>query len=135
MTETNNASKGTIFYVEDDKFLSDLLAAKLSSSGYAVEFHDDGQAAIDNLDDSQADLFIIDLLLPKVDGFEVISHIREHDKHKEKQVWVFSNYGDQDNIDKAFENGADKFLTKSSFVPDELISEIDTVLHGSNPEA
>jgi DNA-binding response OmpR family regulator len=119
------STKGTIFYVEDDKFLADLLKAKLVSTGYEVHYYDEGQKAYDALDTVEADSFVIDLLLPNVDGFQIIEKIRSMDAHKEKAIWVFSNYGDQESIDKAFSAGADKYLVKSSFVPDELIAEME----------
>lgn len=117
-----------IMWVEDDKLLSDLIAAKLSEHGATMFYANNGEDAWNTIKDEQPDLVLLDILLPGMDGFEVLEKIKGNEETKGIKVILFSNLGQQKDIDKGMDLGASRFLVKSSVLPDDVIGEIKQVL-------
>jgi DNA-binding response OmpR family regulator len=117
-----------VLIIEDDNFLLDLEATKLKSEGYEVISASNGEEGMERIYDEGVDLVLLDLLLPKVDGFEILKKIKEDDKLKKIPVIIFSNLSDSKDIDRAKEMGAMDFMVKSNFTLDELAQHINKIL-------
>ncbi|PIQ68187.1 MAG: hypothetical protein COV91_05450 [Candidatus Taylorbacteria bacterium CG11_big_fil_rev_8_21_14_0_20_46_11] len=115
-----------IMWVEDDKFLSDIIARKLSTQGCTLFHATDGEMALKMLETETPDLILLDILLPGLDGFEILKRIKEG-KHKGVPVILLSNLGQKTDIDKGKGLGAIRFLIKATVTLDEIIDEIKAV--------
>ena len=127
-----NNSKGrekiSILVVEDDKFLRELLVRKLETSEFNVLFAVDGEEALKKLKEKIPQLILLDLVLPGIDGFDVLKHIKENPLTKNIPVIILSNLGQQEEVEKGIRLGADDYLIKAHFTPDEIIEKTKRIL-------
>jgi len=117
-----------ILIVEDDKFLRELIAKKLIKEGYEVEEAIDGEDGVRKAKEIMPDLILLDLILPGIDGFEVLKRIKESQKTALIPVVILSNLGQKDEIEKGLNLGAVDFLIKAHFTPEEIVEKIKLVL-------
>ena len=117
-----------ILIIEDDTFLQGLASRKLGVEGYEVETASNSKQAFDNLNKQIPDLILLDLLLPDVDGFEILKEIREDAKWKTVPIIVFSNLSEEGDITKAKALGVTEFMVKANFTLDELAEKIKLLL-------
>ena len=117
-----------ILIVEDDEFLRSLNAKRLEGEGFEVLIAVDGNEALTKLTEIKPDLIFLDLLLPNVDGFEVLTKIKQDETTKNIPVIVFSNLGQAEDIEKAKKLGADDFMVTANFTLDDVISKIKETL-------
>ncbi len=110
-----------IVWVEDDKFLSDLIAKKLATEQFEFHYVPDGKEAVSTVEMVMPDLVILDILLPEMDGFEILKRLKEGEKTKTIPVILFSNLGQKSDIDKGKQLGAQHFLVKATMNLDEVI--------------
>lgn len=115
-----------LLIVEDDPFLEMLCQQKAVKAGYKVEIATDGEMAIEKIISLRPALVLLDLVLPKLDGFEVLKKIREHEEKKIAQtpIVIFSNLGKKEHVDKAMSLGANDFIVKSNFTVNETMEKI-----------
>lgn len=117
-----------VMWVEDDAFLSDVIAKKLASEK-AILFHTaNGEEAFAMAEKEVPDIILLDILLPGLDGFEILRQLKKNDKTKGIPVILFSNLGQKTDIDKGKDLGAVKFLVKATVTLDEIVSEIKNTL-------
>ncbi|MBI2100060.1 MAG: response regulator, partial [Candidatus Vogelbacteria bacterium] len=121
---TNNA-KGTILIIEDDEFLRALTAKRLEKEGFKISVAVGGDNAVNVALETKPDLILLDLLLPEVDGFEVLKRLKANTVLKSTPVIVFSNLGQRDDIEKAQKLGADDFMIKANFTLDDVVEKIE----------
>jgi DNA-binding response OmpR family regulator len=119
-----------VLLVEDDKLVSSIYKNKLSFEGYNVQVALDGEHALNLLPSFKPDIMVLDLMLPKVSGIEVLRHVRSVEETKRLPVIVFTNTYMASMIHEAYACGATKCLCKASCTPKELI---DTVRHHAAP--
>lgn len=117
-----------VLIVEDDEFLRSLTAKRLEKEGYEVAVAVDGESANGIAVANKPDLILLDLLLPGLDGFEVLKRARADEVTKNTPVIVFSNLGQREDIEKAKGLGANDFLIKANFTLDDVIEKINTTL-------
>lgn len=130
-TEENLARSGEkifILVVEDDKFLRELLVRKLSGEGYDVKNTIDADAAYLALSERTPQIILLDLILPGVDGFEILAHIKADPKTKDIPVVILSNLGQKDDIEKAMVLGAKDFMVKANFTLDEIVIKVKSIV-------
>ncbi len=117
-----------ILVVEDDKFLRELISRKLSDEGFDITQAVDGEDGIEKIKQVKPDLVLLDLILPSIDGFEVLSRIKEDPSVASIPVIILSNLGQKEEIEKGLSLGAVDFLIKAHFTPGEIIDKIKTLL-------
>jgi len=117
-----------ILIVEDDSFLRGLMSQKLTSNGFEILQATDGEEAIKKASTQELDLILLDLVLPNIDGFEVLSQLKENSATSKIPVIILSNLGQKEDIDKGFKLGAADYLIKAHFTPNEIIEKIKTIL-------
>ena len=118
----------TVYVIEDDAFLRSLEITKLQEAGYNAQGYGDGESGMNALWDQMPDLLILDLLLPKMHGFEILEKIRANPKMKSLKVIIFSNLGTTEDIKKGKSLGVDMYLIKASFTLDELLQKVKEYL-------
>ena len=118
----------TILIIEDDKFLRELVIQKLIKEGYETSEAVDGEEGIKKIKEEKPDLILLDLILPGIDGFEVLSKMREDPSLAQIPVIILSNLGQKDDVEKGLKMGAVDYLIKAHFTPGEIIEKIKVVL-------
>lgn len=131
-TERNQGSGNgaKVLLVEDDSFLRDICYKKLIKEGFTVAVATDGEEAIDQVNKIEPDIVLLDIILPSIDGFEVLKVIRAHKNEKIKDVPVImlTNLGQEEDVKKALELGASDYLIKANFTTEEIIEKINSKL-------
>jgi len=118
----------TILVVEDDKFLRELISKKLKDEGYNPVQAEDGEKGAEQAKKASPDLILLDLILPGIDGFEVLSRIKEDSTISSIPVIILSNLGQKEEIEKGIKLGAVDYLIKAHFTPGEIIEKVKEVL-------
>lgn len=127
-----------ILVVEDDPFLSDIYNTKLKQSGFEVDLALTGEECLQKIAANRYDLMILDIVLPQVDGWEILSRIKEMREQKSNpnleglKIIVLSNLGQKEEIRKGLDLGADGFMIKAHFTPSEVAEEINKTLEAAN---
>ena len=123
------ASRGgrTILLVEDEEPLRRMLRELLEREGYNVAEAGDGVTALDEIDRIAPDVIVLDLNLPRLDGYGVLSHLRARPQTAGIPVIVLTAQGDEDSEERVFEYGANDFLTKP-FRPRALSARLRSLL-------
>jgi len=117
-----------ILVVEDDKFLRELIAQKIMKEGYDVIEAVDGEKGAESIRKEKPDLVLLDLILPGIDGFEVLAKMKSDPSTSEIPVIILSNLGQKDDIEKGLEMGANDYMIKAHFTPAEIIEKVRAVL-------
>lgn len=121
-----------ILLVEDDPFLSDIYSTKFEEAGYVVDIAKDGVAAMAKAEEGTYALILLDVVLPKMDGVEVLQQLKKNEKTRAIPVVILSNLGSDEEIKEGLKMGADDYLVKSQFTPSEVVAKINDLLikHG-----
>lgn len=117
-----------ILVVEDDKFLRELIVQKLNSEGYEPSEAIDGEEGIKKVKEERPDLVLLDLILPNIDGFEVLSRMKTDAALSKIPVIILSNLGQKEDVEKGLKMGAVDYLIKAHFTPGEIIDKINLAL-------
>ena len=113
-----------ILIIEDDSFLQGLASRKLRADGFEVLSAANHTEAFAVLEKEAPSMILLDLLLPEVNGYEILKKVRENPKTKDIPVIVFSNLSEEKDIKKAQDLGIVEFMVKSNFTLDELAQKI-----------
>ncbi|MCL4406270.1 MAG: response regulator [Patescibacteria group bacterium] len=113
-----------VLLVEDDKFLSSLLKTRLEKEGINVIHVEDGEAALEVLKTAVPDLILLDLILPKKMGFEVMENLQQNPLLKHGPVVIISNLGQDADVAKGRSLGAIDYFIKAQTSIDDLVSKI-----------
>ncbi len=133
-TNGKTAKGQKLLVVEDDPFLSDIYNTKLRQVGFDVDLALTGEECLQKLDAGRYDLMVLDIVLPEIDGWEVLSRVKEaRRKHSNPgldgmKIIILSNLGQKEEIKKGLELGADGFMIKAHFTPSEVAEEINKSL-------
>lgn len=118
-----------ILLVEDDNFLSELLSNKLIESQATVTRAANGEEAISIVKSNpKFDLILLDLMLPKIGGFEVMEAINADEKTKGSPIIILSNLGQKNDVEKGVSLGAKKFLVKAILSLDEIVDAASEIV-------
>lgn len=118
----------TVLLVEDDPFLVDIYTTKLKENGFLVEAAKDGEEALSKIKEKKPLLVILDIVLPHLDGWEILKKIKEDSKFKNLKVIVLSNLGQKSEVEKGLSLGATKYLIKAHYTPSQVVEEIKQIL-------
>ena len=125
MAEQN---KKTVLLIEDDIFLSQLLTTRLQKVGIEVLKIFDGEAAIEILKTTKPNLILLDIILPKKSGFEVMEEIHSNPMLQDGPILIISNLGQDSDIARGKALGASEYLIKAQTGIDELVEKIKSYL-------
>jgi len=122
------SSKGTILIVEDQAGFRLIYEDLLVHEGYEVLLAEDGEAGWELAKEKKPSLVLLDLGLPKLDGFGVLQRMREDAETKAIPVIIFSVMGEMDHVKKAMEMGANDYTIKGFYTPRQILSKIKSQL-------
>jgi DNA-binding response OmpR family regulator len=126
MVEENNK---TVLVVEDDTILSRAIYLQLKSAGFTITTAEDGVTGLEVMQKVKPDLVILDLLLPKIDGFEVLRIMRSNSELKDIPVLVFSNLSSDEDKEKAKSLGAQSYRVKADVKMEDLTKQVKKMLN------
>lgn len=122
--------KQTILLFEDDTLLRDMYAKKFSMSGYVVDSPLSPENAVAYTEKTQPDLVLLDLLMPKANGFDILKALKANSKTKKIPVIIISNLGNNVTVQKGLWLGAENFLIKADVPPESVVQNVHDVLNG-----
>jgi len=120
--------KKTILIIEDDKFLRELISQKLKKEGFSISEAIDGEKGLQKVKTEKPGLILLDLILPGIDGFEVLTEVKKDPALAEIPVIILSNLGQKDDIERGLKLGAVDYLIKAHFTLGEIIKKIKKIL-------
>lgn len=120
--------KKKILIVEDDKFLIKAYEIKFKKEGFDIMMAGDGAAGLE-MAQKKPDLVVLDLMLPKLNGFEFLEAIKKDEKLKNIPVIVLSNLGQKADMDKVISLGAADYLVKTEYSLEEIIKKVEKYLN------
>jgi DNA-binding response OmpR family regulator len=122
------ATKKGILLIEDDEFLAELYATKLNLEGFEVALANTGEKGLKMIKDKKPDLVLLDIILPKMDGFEILKNVKADPGLKNIPIILLTNLSQKDEVKKGLELGAVDYLIKAHFMPSEVVKKIKNVI-------
>ena len=116
-----------VLAADDDEDILELIAFRLEHSGYTVLQARDGEEALDLARTSRPDLAVLDVMMPKLDGFEVTRRLREDDSTTRMPIILLTARTQEADVQRGFDAGADDYIRKP-FSPQELGARVQAIL-------
>jgi DNA-binding response OmpR family regulator len=129
------SGKAVILLVEDQRGFRRIYEDVLSNEGYDVLTAEDGEIGWALAREKKPDLILLDLGLPKLNGFEVLQNIRADEATRKIPVIIFSVVGEQADIDRALAMGADEYTVKGFHTPRQVLERMEGLLARRKPES
>lgn len=117
-----------ILFIEDETTLQKTLTSVLSNSGFSVASAYDGEAGLIEARKMRPDLILLDLILPKMDGFAVLAELKKDANLKDVPVIVLTNLEAVEDVEKVIALGATTYLVKANYDLPEIVSKIKEIL-------
>ncbi len=116
--------------VEDDPMIWDIYEQAFRMKGYDIEVAVDGEEAVKKLEamEKLPDLVLLDVMMPKMNGLDVLRHIKKTDRLKNIIVVMLTNLAENKNIEEGLRLGVSKYLVKQDYTPSEVVKEVEAVL-------
>lgn len=121
-----------ILIIEDEQYLIDMYTMKFESEGYQVISASNGQEGLKLAKKEKPDLILLDLIMPKMDGFQVLKEMRQDEATKNSIIYIFSNLGQGAEVEQGMENGANGYFVKSNLTPTQLLKKVKMILAGQD---
>lgn len=120
--------KKKILLVEDDVFISSIYQTKLEREGFETIVAENGVEALKILEKATPDLMLLDIIMPYMDGIEVLKKVKQEERWKKIPIILLTNLSEKEKIDEALGIGADDYLLKSHFTPTEVLAKVNSLL-------
>ena len=120
--------KKKILLVEDDVFMIELFAKAAQDAGFAIENSQTGNDAIQKVSSMNPDLIVLDIMLPDMNGFEILRQIRRQPEGPSRKVFILSNLSEARDIDEAKRLGALEYMVKANTALTEIMEKIQAAL-------
>lgn len=117
-----------ILIVEDEESIRDLYKRQVELAGFQTDVAASGKDALTALSQNHYDLILLDIMLPDINGLQVLKEVKGNDKTKGTSVLMLTNLGQDITIKEGFSLGAEGYLIKASYTPDQIIQEINNIL-------
>ena len=128
-----NPKDYSVIVIEDESFLSKILAERLEDEGFnRVDVAGNGEEGLQKIKDTPPDIILLDMILPKLNGFEVLEQLNADEKLKHIPVLVLSNLGQDSDIEQAKNLGAVDYIVKSNLSMQKVIESIYSALEKVN---
>lgn len=118
----------TILLIEDDPFLIDIYTTKLKECGFLVDSAQDGEEAMRKVKEQIPDLVLLDIVLPTINGWEILKDIKSDPKLEKVKIVILSNLGEKKEVERGLSAGAVRYLVKAHFTPTEVAAEVKNIL-------
>lgn len=126
--------KTHVLLIEDDTFLVDIYRTKFEMEGFKVSVAENGEQGLEDVKKKKPDIILLDILLPKLDGFAVLEKIKKDKEISKIPVILLTNLGQRDDVEKGLQLGASDYLIKAHFKPSETVDKVKEVMKaGTKP--
>lgn len=122
----------TILFIEDEPSLQKLVGRFLQNEGYKVISALDGEAGLELTKKMKPDLILLDLIMPKKNGFEVLQDLKKDAETKNIPIIILTNLEGSSDVEKALSLGATTYLVKANYELDEVVKKIEGILKHSD---
>ena len=122
-----------ILLVEDEDFIRELYVRQLTKTGFQVKSAVDGQSGLNMLKSESFDLLLLDIMLPGINGLQLLREFKTHNPNSPMITILLTNLGQEAVIKEGFELGAQAYLIKASYTPDQVVNEVKNALFGNQP--
>ena len=119
-----------ILIIEDETFIADLYARELTKAGFQVQVANDGTTGLSTLEGSTFDLLLLDIMLPGINGLQVLKQWKMKNLMSTMPVLLLTNLGQDEVIKEAFNLGANGYLIKAAYTPQQIVNEVQNALAG-----
>jgi CheY-like chemotaxis protein len=117
--------KYSILIVDDDKFLSEMYSIKFNERGFVVETASDGPMALSKVEAGlKPDIFLVDIVMPGMDGFELVQRLKEKNPESKQVIIILSNLGQKEDVERGLSLGASGYIVKASATPTEVVNKV-----------
>jgi DNA-binding response OmpR family regulator len=123
-----------IIVVEDDPMLGEIYVKKFTEAGFEMKLVTAGKAVESEVAAYQPEMVLLDIVLPDMDGYEILEALSKNEATRSVPTYVFSNLSAKEDMERATSLGAKGFITKSSFTPSQLIEEVKKILGSQGTE-
>lgn len=120
--------KVNILIVEDDVFLADLYKTKFALEGFKVTVAYDGEKGWELAKKNSPDIILLDLILPKMSGFDILKSLKADSKLEKIPVILLTNLSQKSDVEKGLKMGAKDYLIKAHFMPSEVVEKIKKLI-------
>lgn len=117
-----------ILLVEDEDFIRDLYVRQLTKEGFQVKSAPDGQTGLNALKAEAFDLLLLDIMLPGMNGLQLLREFKTNNPQSPMITILLTNLGQEAVIKEGFELGAQAYLIKASYTPDQVVTEVKNAL-------
>lgn len=118
----------TVLLVEDEPLLANLLEQRIKKEGFNVIVNRDGEEALKTLHEKKPDLILLDVILPKISGFELMEALRADPQLERAPIIIISNLGQESDIEKGQSLGAIQYFVKAKVSIEELVQNVKMFL-------
>lgn len=132
MNPTTSPAK-KILLVEDEDFIRELYVRQLTKAGFQVKSAVDGQSGLNMLKAEPFDLLLLDIMLPGINGLQLLRTFKTENPNSPMITILLTNLGQEAVIKEGFELGAQAYLIKASYTPDQVVNEVKNALSGGQP--
>ena len=124
----NSYSDILVLLAEDDTFLANIYKTKFDMEGFKIVHADNGEKALEEARKKKPSIILLDILMPKMDGFSVLEELKKDKDLKDTPVILLTNLGQKDDVDKGLAMGANDYLIKAHFKPSEVVAKVKAIL-------
>ncbi len=117
-----------ILIIEDDPFLADIYATKFGQEGFDIGMAADGESGFKKIEEERPDIILLDIVLPKMDGLEVLRRTKESPELKDIPIVLLTNLGQEEEVKRGLSLGAAQYLIKAHHAPGEVANIIKQIL-------
>ncbi|MFA5061936.1 MAG: response regulator [Patescibacteria group bacterium] len=128
MAKKETANQTHVLIVEDDNFLAEIYQKKFEMEGFKVSVAGNGELGLSDAKKKKPDIILLDILLPKLDGFAVLEALKKDASMKNIPIILLTNLGQKDDVERGLKEGANDYLIKTHFKPSEVVDKVRKVL-------
>lgn len=131
-----NNAKTKVAIIEDDMAIVQMYRTKFETEGYDVATAEDGATGLELIDSFQPDIILLDLMMPNMNGLDMLSRLRSQPNGRTAKVVVLTNMGDTETATKVYKMAADDYIVKAEMTPKQVAERVKALLaKGDTPAA
>jgi DNA-binding response OmpR family regulator len=123
-----STKKVKVAIIEDDMAIVQMYRTKFENEGYEVATAPDGAAGLELIDSFEPDIVLLDLMMPNMNGLDMLSKLRQQPSGREAKVIVLTNMGDTETATKVYKMAADDYIVKAEMTPKEVAERVKALL-------
>lgn len=123
-----NSKEIKILVIDDDPFILDMYVLKFKDQGFQIDIATDGKIGLEKIKSFKPDMVLLDVVMPKMDGFDVIKKLKEENEPCPFKILFLTNFGQKEDVERGMRLGADGYIIKAHFTPSEVVAKVKEIL-------